>query len=235
MRTQPVENSDDEASAAGEGSDTRPRPAQAGPSRTAETAESLDRDVPSAGSSRTARGRRTEASAQTKDPKGKAKVPQTHDHVMVPAVEVDDAPMETLDAASHAHDMIKAGFRRLPPIDHDMGWDEYARYAFRQRSSDQGLIPVHEEYFRVLRACGDVIKVHPTALHWCVQRIEKGLVQTETNVEQFLLGEKGAGVAALAKAVGRRKPVRRRDKMAQAENGRATAARTRHVRDLSYL
>eukprot|EP00249_Psilotum_nudum_P024587 c29230_g1_i4 orf=84-2312(+) len=81
------------------------------------------------------------------------------------------------------HDLEESGFSYLPPHEGLIPPDGYVRYI---RKSAKGGSPrrfVHADYFVLLHACAEVINVEPTALHWCIQRLEKGLKLIEAKVE----------------------------------------------------
>ncbi|CAM6102087.1 unnamed protein product [Calypogeia fissa] len=204
-----------------------------GTAGTQERAGSLEREAPSAGSSMPDWGRRPEVSKQNTEEKGKEIVLHTATYDPPSSLELQKESTKKRDTKNLIADMKKSGFSLLPPLADDVGWDEYVRYNFQDAGKE--LAPIHEDYFRVLQACAKLISVRVKALHQCVQKIERGLVHVESDVEQFLLREKNPNVIELAKAVKRRKPKRRRDKIAQAEDAKARAAMTQHVKDLSYL
>ncbi|OAE21128.1 hypothetical protein AXG93_3661s1540 [Marchantia polymorpha subsp. ruderalis] len=108
-------------------------------------------------------------------------------------------------------EMKKLGFSCLQPMRKDrLPENVYLRYKIQV--SDKDLRPVHEEYYIVLRVCAKLIKVHPKALHWGVQKVEQGLMEIERNTRQFML-DQGGHVAKLYKQnFGERTEYRERDR-----------------------
>ncbi|KAL3691095.1 hypothetical protein R1sor_004746 [Riccia sorocarpa] len=87
-------------------------------------------------------------------------------------------------------DMKKLGFSCLQPLTmNEVSDDYYVKYKYQ--ISDRKLRPVHMEYFIVLRVCAKLIKVHPKALHWGVQKVEQGLMEMEKNTREFMLRQGG--------------------------------------------
>jgi hypothetical protein len=233
VRSQLILHSDAEAAADGS-SDRLAAPGAETPG-TPERAGSLQRDAPSAGSARTAWGGRLDASSQEKEEKADEIVLYSNsydefsakENESAPELQLDDQGSKALQRSSLVKDMRTSGFSSLPALQHEIRSDEYLRYGF----DGKDLIPVHEDYFRVLRACAKVLSVYPEVLHRCVQRVEKGLMQVECNVEKFLLSETDLNVVQLARNFKWRRR-RIREKAAAAEQAKE---RSQHLRDLRYL
>ncbi|KAI5081835.1 hypothetical protein GOP47_0001578 [Adiantum capillus-veneris] len=81
--------------------------------------------------------------------------------------------------------MESLGFQCLPPRKQPLVAGKYLRYVRKKAKGGNSLQLVHADYFMVLCACAHVIRVHPVALHWCVQRIEKSLLAIEEKAKDF--------------------------------------------------
>ncbi|MCO5605189.1 hypothetical protein L7F22_059369 [Adiantum nelumboides] len=82
--------------------------------------------------------------------------------------------------------MESLGFQCLPPRKQALTACKYLRYVRKKAKGGSSLQLVHADYFMVLCACARLIRVHPAALHWCVQRIEKSLLAIEEKAKDFL-------------------------------------------------
>ncbi|KAH7277921.1 hypothetical protein KP509_38G015700 [Ceratopteris richardii] len=98
---------------------------------------------------------------------------------------ITTASSGSLSLEETVHDMDSLGFTCLPPRKKSLKSYQYLRYVRKRSKTGNAQQIVHADYFMVLCACSSVIKVHPIALHWCVQRVEKSLLAIEEKTKNL--------------------------------------------------